>query len=106
MTTKHTPGTWTVENLIGMSPDLDIYSHNGHDRISEIATVKWEVGSGRLDEAKSNAKLIAAAPDLLKILEQINAAGELALHCGDNSIHAFAELTLKLCKDAIKKATL
>ena len=56
-TTKHTPGPWKVDEIYGL-----IMSEE-----SEIAAVHG--ASGGPKEAKANAALIAAAPDLYAALE-------------------------------------
>lgn len=62
--TKHTPGPWSIfrdgDNLIIETIPLN--------RFSAIA----EITGGRgLEEDEANARLIAAAPELLEALEQI-----------------------------------
>lgn len=54
--TKHTPGPWKIQEAFNrIETDREI-----------IATVDgWELGNG-----KANARLIAAAPELLQALEQ------------------------------------
>lgn len=68
MSTKHTPGPWSVEARnypIGDTGDYDgcwqILSANAKRPIVEI----WEEG----DEPDANALLIAAAPELLEALK-------------------------------------
>lgn len=60
--TKHTPGPW----VIGQSGDLDtpIFC-NGKDAINVFAGE-----TGQL-QAEANARLIAAAPEMLEALERI-----------------------------------
>ncbi len=64
MTTKHTPGPWEVFDTICIGVmstprECDVAHCSGHD-------------SGRSrDEELANARLIAAAPDLLTALERI-----------------------------------
>lgn len=69
MTTKHTPGPWLAtgwENTVVNIPDTH---HGGH------LTICVYPASGRAprSEAVANARLIAAAPDLLEALEAIRA---------------------------------
>lgn len=68
----HTPGPWKVE-----------YENNDGARVSAIASVAWCPSSAAFgadgsqvitaDEAEANARLIAAAPDLLAALEAVMA---------------------------------
>ena len=56
---KHTPGPWTFDNEIGLiRTDTPPYG-------------EWDVAKVNIvrAEAKANARLIAAAPDLLEALE-------------------------------------
>jgi hypothetical protein len=77
-TTQHTPGPWKLaENPIGWQP---LISAEVADSIGPI----WHVGianaRGRShEEAKANARLIAAAPDLLAALKLAKNAIDAAL---------------------------
>ena len=62
---KHTPGPWTLKYL-------DVYAGNAH-----VATATRQVADGDT-QAAANARLIAAAPDLL-----------LALQCLTNTARTF-----------------
>lgn len=71
MKTKHTPGPWITEKLpVNNEPDADyIPLILGADR-SEVASVFSDAGqAGRV----INARLIAAAPELLAALESLTA---------------------------------
>lgn len=62
-TTKHTPGEWA-------HTDGSIYSYGvGHG--ADIATVNTDSAHFTDEEAEANARLIAAAPDLLQALKVI-----------------------------------
>lgn len=71
MTTQHTPGPWavtTVGSCHGIHPAA---SDNERDDICRVAPHNyhpngWQAAKG---EAEANARLIAAAPDLLAALE-------------------------------------
>ncbi len=62
---EHTPGPWTQkrERKIG----APIVYGNDH----EIAQVRYWLGSEDVCEVEANARLIAAAPDLLAALESL-----------------------------------
>lgn len=61
MATKHTPGPWTANKVTGLvtptnNPDKDICH---------------AFGQRNLGEGEANARLIAAAPDLLSIVDEL-----------------------------------
>lgn len=94
MNTKHTPGPWTR----GYKDDQTIYS--GAKRVASVicAERQWE----------ANARLIAAAPDLLETLENIRSAafGSAKATAGDATRAAEALTTLgEWAAEAIAKAT-
>lgn len=57
--TKHTPGPWHV----GVNPGQIVYGENGE----QIANCRDMLP---LDECKANARLIAAATELLELLKE------------------------------------
>lgn len=75
MRTKHTPGPWKVEvHKDGQLPDwnsqtkhTEIWSQNTH-----VATIHEHVRKNSPDAA--NARLIAAAPEMLEALKLVNEA--------------------------------
>ena len=74
--TKHTPGPWSIENDNGDSPEamgpcLCVTTDTSH-----IAFV--------FDDAPANARLIAAAPDLLEIVSSLD-----KVFTGKHSPHPF-----------------
>lgn len=72
MTTKHTPGPWLAtgwENTVVNIPDTH---HGGHLTIC----VYPASGQAPRSEAVANARLIAAAPDMLEALKAIAEACE------------------------------
>ena len=81
---QHTPGPWTVDNQ---------YIH-GPDGIRFLAVA----GDGA---GQANARLIAAAPDLLNLL---TAAGRLEELTGEN-LAVYARTYAALARAAIAKAT-
>ena len=76
---KHTPGPWVVENS----------RHPGSNFKQHIRAGKWAVASTRrgysvsTDEVDANARLIAAAPELLDLAREAAEVGETiaALAC-------------------------
>jgi phosphoheptose isomerase len=82
METKHTQGKWKIwEDWICTEEGDDIARIDGNDK-----------------EAQANAKLIAAAPDLLKALKKCSKV--LSMYNSDKSVDAWY-----LAEQAIKKAT-
>ena len=101
----HTPGPWRVwENLIGSTASYEVYTNmetksgkGGYTRICQITP----------RDQKANAHLIAAAPDLLEALEEIEALiresrGVVGYHLNGNEA-AWEELDLKV-GTVLKKA--
>ena len=66
MGTKHTTGPWVIDWNVSR---LDIF---GSDETTLVASLRRSPLSQAIDEAaRSNARLIAAAPDLLDSLSEI-----------------------------------
>lgn len=66
---KHTPGPWNRIIADGYTVrHPQIYSDTG-----PVANATW-LGDGRLDELNANARLIAAAPELLEALRGLRDA--------------------------------
>jgi hypothetical protein len=77
---NHTPGPWFYEAI---SYEINIFSD---DKQWPIATIKRSALSPNLDDrAKSNAKLIAAAPDMLEALEAFIAWCDAEHDCKDTT---------------------
>lgn len=94
MTTKHTPGPWTY-----------FKQHKTGKRVLDIETAGNSPATERIaslpfcgDESEANARLIAAAPELL-------AAAEEALKCIEKHIPATVFAPRMWLREAIKKAT-
>lgn len=85
---KHTKGTWKIE---------DHQIGSGESHLGGFKTVICELNKHLSDEGKANAKLIAAAPELLEALieiqKQFNKDGYMTGHL------------YEICETAIKKAT-
>ena len=90
----HTPGPW-VQDKYGNINDKS----GGTIRVEGLA-----LSSG--SEAKANARLIAAAPDLLEALKEYIAAGENSVTATDDvaAMIRFGEAD-KAARAVIKKAT-
>ena len=69
---KHTPGPWT---FVGPSPGGTACDDGGDYAIIQgrgiIAEAIHHVDVGRTEDALANARLIAAAPDMLEALESV-----------------------------------
>jgi len=93
METKHTKGKWVLSHGANTFPTIG--SAELHQPIATIH--KIENAKTFCEEAEANAKLIAAAPELLEALIKLY-----------NSIDSCIDLTPELlieCNNAIKKAT-
>lgn len=63
MNTHHTPGPWSIQ-----ADDLDSFTiYSEQMNIAEILAIG---GEGMSDEGEANARLIAAAPELLEALQE------------------------------------
>ena len=93
MQTQHTPGPWAY-----IVPDGHVVRHPQiYSDFGPIANATW-LGENKLDQLNSNARLIAAAPDLLEALEEIVSAAD-----GDGWNQLDADL--RKARAAIAKAT-
>lgn len=92
---SHTPGPWTFRpgSGLGFYVEGRLEKENGHWLIAEAC--------GRSNQNEANARLIAAAPDLLSALERIEYSYALLL--AGKPVRDAAE-TLAECRAAIKKA--
>ena len=107
MTTKHTPGPWTVENASGRMlwigalriPDDERYGL--HTIITGIDIEDLTTEARERKEA--NAHLIAAAPDLLAALEAISPLLPRSLTTTAHGDPSWTEAIRKV-EDAIAKA--
>jgi len=72
MSAKHTPGPWAIDWNVSR---IDVFSA---DAATLVATIRRSTLSAGIDDvAKANARLIAAAPELLEALKAITAAPDL-----------------------------
>ena len=80
--TKHTPGPWRPESE-SRSPDGSDLLVTTADGAYSIADCRMQcTGVGSVDEAEANARLIAAAPDLLAELRALVEGIERAAAAG------------------------
>jgi hypothetical protein len=70
METKHTPGPWAIERLTNGAYPRTVITHQTNYRACIVADLHNASLNG---EAEANARLIAAAPELLAALEKIDA---------------------------------
>jgi hypothetical protein len=69
MNTQHTPGPWLLDGLTIKGP----HPKDPQNRLRIVAQSVFDKGTW-VDEARANARLIAAAPDLLEALRNIVSA--------------------------------
>jgi hypothetical protein len=86
MTTKHTPGPWRTTRKLGYSghaaAEYYIYAENTNDgRSLAVAHIK----KSTVQPMEANARLIAAAPDLLAALQALLAVSSA---CSDEETEA------------------
>ncbi len=91
MTTKHTPGPWTV--ALGVSPVDTVWDAEGEHKIASFISAP----SRDWQEQDANARLIAAAPDLLAALAEI-AKGSATLQRAQ--IHSIARAASAKAKES------
>jgi len=93
--TKHTKGDWTTG---GISP----FGAFGEDKPVKVDGIVMArvINYANEDEANANARLIAAAPELLEALK--NALALLAAYCGEEG---HCQPAIKESRAAIAKAT-
>lgn len=102
---KHTHGPWeAIGNLVRspMSTDEETGGSGGGFLLAEVYGIEL---TKYTEEAKANARLIAAAPDLLEacklVVEYYPAFG----HLGDCEARELSAIAIKTCRAAIAKAT-
>lgn len=73
---KHTPGPWTVEPPSDQTPHIWITAPTSSG-VAKIETCNYDDGQGErlTDEDFANARLIAAAPDMLAALKYARSHG-------------------------------
>jgi hypothetical protein len=101
-TTQHTPGPWHIGSGNG---EGSIFAKNGRMRLETGGTTLYaichNVSTWNIDEDDANARLIAAAPDLLEALETcVSELNQLAFLANDKLANAAIEKSI----EAIRKA--
>lgn len=106
---KHTPGPWTAHN--GHTVSFVNSTAPGVSKDGGEATITMLMGGqhgATVEELQANAKLIAAAPDMLEALQHIQGHWDAAMGEG-NEAYALDIASCKTCKqlahNAIAKAT-
>ena len=97
----HTPGPWTIHseaaNAASGSP-INSEIRGGHHVVVRLGTM-------HADSTKANARLIAAAPDLLAALLEISrCCDERASFDGDPAMKRWCAATSEVARAAIAKA--
>ena len=96
---KHTPGPWTIDDK---APNLSSVSIRGANKFA-VCACRLKGPDGRttgdtIREGKGNARLIAAAPDLLMALKDIAADADAGRLVYDD--HELRDLLEKLRDEA------
>ena len=89
MKTQHTPGPWSVSKLATPDYAPEFAIHAGDDDLARTMN----------GDSEANARLIAAAPDLLAALQRI-----LSVRCFRNDLSAEHHAALNDCRAAIAEA--
>jgi hypothetical protein len=99
---KHTKGPWILNYPHPSSSDFiignDIFEDFVMNPIAEILPPVCESEAQQLDEQEANAKLIAAAPELLESLMRF-------IKFVDDQKLEYESAMIRQAKEAIKKAT-
>lgn len=94
---KHTKGKWCLSGIAHDEEDFEI--HNNKELDVWVATVKG-CQTQDSEETKANARLIAAAPELLEITTEL-----IRQFGGVSSITPKQKSAIALAKEIYKKAT-
>ena len=97
MNTKHTPGPW-------MESSFEVWSPLNGKRFGKVVA-DLRRADGTSDEAKANARLIAAAPELL---DELRKCRNVIAHCISELPQAYKEAArtqMNKAGEAIAKAT-
>ncbi len=94
--TKHTPGPWKIRETLGNEGDFIITTDTNMATNYHIAQV-WNVNG--YGENTANASLIAAAPDLLELVQLVYGS------FGGGLVITFSEADVEKFRAIIAKAT-
>ena len=97
--TRHTPGPWRVESYDSIHQYAEIVA--GFETIETVRICDVPSWPCAEEEMKANARLIAAAPDLLNLMTAATRLDELT---GDN-LAVYARTFAALARAAIDRAT-
>lgn len=100
---KHTPGPWMLPHFANPESKCDCGYVLNEDYMGCIAEVKYSVDGDQADnppwpEAQANARLIAAAPDLLEALQELIAMDEAQVFVKDPWDASFAKAKAAVAK--------
>ena len=101
MQTKHTPGPWVYRHSFDSAARRDIWTATdatGHREL--VATIPDAEG----DHINADARLIAAAPDLLAALEALTACASMSGPAGTTA-YLISNERMQAARAAIAKAT-
>jgi hypothetical protein len=103
MSEQHTPGPWQWSHNGASTHDTHCIEISGGDRIGNVAYCQSYTGDGYDDRSETiaNARLIAAAPELLEALQAI--VKSLADHDDEGMVEHAAQMVA--ARAAIAKAT-
>ena len=110
---KHTPGPWGVEDPMDHCPTIVANPGAAVYDWKWVATCEWPDEDNHdftAGEVKANARLIAAAPDLLEALQGLLGNAEIArlhLHATEEAVLVGSALfdTIQQARAAIQRAT-
>ncbi len=93
---KHTPGPWSAGSRVNNFIDIFHSQANVKGAIT-LALCRVQSRASWVEESKANARLIAAAPDLLEALQNLlkvhEGEGGTRYHAGDIARAAIAKAT-------------
>lgn len=92
----HTPGPWEFECYGGPSGPL-IFHVDPRDENNGVDICEISFANGRIKESLANARLICAAPELLRLLEELEQA------CTDDGVRGMDNLLVK-ARQIVKQA--
>ena len=101
MHTKHTPGPWHVDPS-EQNTHLTSVFHGEENR--GYLPRPWNVAICTGPQSLANARLIAAAPDMLAALEELAETAPLDIEAED-SVNEYRKFVMRTARKAITKAT-